>query len=761
MTPTSSSNSSSVNLPRNPSSRGTSGPSLLQERLRERKVESAKARRDSVGTPARSTQSSPLKGREERRPSSSGAGKGLSMGVKQIEEVSCSIWPCSAIILIFYKHVSTLTKQNFNLKLELHHRRERQLALEARLEAAERRIEEQAELQEINDQLLAELEKRDQAVEEAVSIIVNLEEKVERLMHERGVVQAFDTQYESSYSRASQEEQLSSPAPSRSQISSAMARMPSFLSEKSEGAEALRSLYLSSYSDAALPKLSEEAEEASPDELDSPRLSVLSESSFLSVYGDKYQSLDDKQLSLDTEIEEHAKERGHRKSESVERWIDQRPATTQPQSATSRRNDLQFRSINNVLVSPLQRLEKLKISMESSSRLISETMPEQNREKLESRQSLKRTLKDTTSFDTLPPTPDTISTNTLRHCQRSNDTLCQKRVDNGTFRNSTSTYPAPDMTRSTFHSTVSPRPRSAGETVTSRREGHGWDTETQREDISSTASTFATQDFHRPRRVMTPDLFTFASDDRDGPWGRDMMFNHEPVLPSHVAARYERLRHSSMADYPRSDDTVRRVVQRNGNNQNVNNPLDASPGPAPPNRRSSLSATTQIRRYSLSHTSGSSPGNSPAASKQEPPKQEPKKNRFANRLFGRAETSPAPAISQQQKPKVSGRTQTWVDSALGRDEQPSATPPPIRRSRNNTVSSYRPSSAASAGTGMPNHAPRRHSAFGVDGASDETNEGKTRPRKGSVGVAPGNAEETKTGGRKWLGFGKAGSLLRN
>jgi hypothetical protein len=656
--------------------------------------------------------------------------------------------------------VSTLTKQNFNLKLELHHRRERQLALEARLEAAERRLEEQAELQEINDQLLAELEKRDQAVEEAVSIIVNLEEKVERLMHERGVVQAFDTQYESSYSRASQEEQLSSPAPSRSQISSAMARMPSFLSEKSEGAEALRSLYLSSYSDAALPKLSEEAEEAPPTELDSPRLSVLSESSFLSVYGDKYQSLDDKQLSLDTEVEEHAKERGHRKSESVERWIDQRPATTQPPSATSRRNDLlksQFLSINNVLVSPLQRLEKLKMSMESNSHLNSETLPEQNREKSESRQSLRRSLKDTASFDhhqTLPPTPDTISTNTLRHCQNSNDTLCQKRVDDGTFRNSTSTFPAPDTTRSTFHSTVSPRPRSAGETVTSRREGHGWDTETHGDDISSTASTFATQDFHRPRRVMTPDLFTFASDDRDDPWGRDMMFNHEPVLPSHVAARYERLRHSSMADHPRSDDPVRRAVQRNGNNQNVTNPLDASPRPAPPNRRSSLSATTQIRRYSLTHTSGASPGNSPAAPKQEPPKQEPKKNRFANRLFGRAETGPAPATSQQQKPKVSGRTQTWVD----RDEQASATPPPIRRSRNNTVSSCRPSSA---GTGMPNHATRRHSAFGVDGTSVETNEGKTRPRKGSVDVAPGNAEETKTGGRKWLGFGRAGSLLRN
>jgi hypothetical protein len=53
--------------------------------LRERKVESAKARRRSVDLGEKMEQSSPLKGRDERRPSSSGAGKG--MGVKQIEEV--------------------------------------------------------------------------------------------------------------------------------------------------------------------------------------------------------------------------------------------------------------------------------------------------------------------------------------------------------------------------------------------------------------------------------------------------------------------------------------------------------------------------------------------------------------------------------------------------------------------------------------------------------------------------------------------------
>jgi len=98
MTPTtSSSNSSSAHLPartaggsRAPSS---GGASLLHERLRERKVESARQSRrrsaDLGSNGDRGVQSSPVKGREERRPSSGGvaAGKGMGMGVKQIEEV--------------------------------------------------------------------------------------------------------------------------------------------------------------------------------------------------------------------------------------------------------------------------------------------------------------------------------------------------------------------------------------------------------------------------------------------------------------------------------------------------------------------------------------------------------------------------------------------------------------------------------------------------------------------------------------------------
>jgi hypothetical protein len=75
----------------NPSTGGrttpSSGASLLQERLRERKVESARANRhgsiDMGHLRDREVQSSPI-AREEKRPSS-GGGKG--MGVKGMEEV--------------------------------------------------------------------------------------------------------------------------------------------------------------------------------------------------------------------------------------------------------------------------------------------------------------------------------------------------------------------------------------------------------------------------------------------------------------------------------------------------------------------------------------------------------------------------------------------------------------------------------------------------------------------------------------------------
>ena len=83
------------------------------------------------------------------------------------------------------KRMDKLSKLNFDLKLELFHCRERMAKLQencnllsSRAEDADRLVEENATLLELNDTLVKELEHRDEAVQEAVSIICDLEERL-------------------------------------------------------------------------------------------------------------------------------------------------------------------------------------------------------------------------------------------------------------------------------------------------------------------------------------------------------------------------------------------------------------------------------------------------------------------------------------------------------------------------------------------------------------------------------------------------------
>lgn len=674
------------------------------------------------------------------------------------------------------QQVSTLHKQNFDLKLELYHRRQRQETLEAKLEAAEKQIVEQAEIQEVNEQLLAELERRDQALDEAVGVIVKLEERIEKLLEEREMVRSVDAEYGSKYSHQAVEGPPSSlseykEATKPARPPNVVLRMPSFLSDNSEGTEALRSLYLPhkhSFSETTLPKLEEEG---SVDLMNSPRLSLLSESSFLSVYGEKPSDLD---VVGDVE-EPPTPTRRHRKSSSVEKWIDQRPVPEATPIRLSpgllpRKN--QFLSINDVLESPLQRIERLQRQLQKAQQ------PDRSasvQEKCRPKDVLRRVFTDKTSFEHqqgLPPTPDTISTSTLRHYQYSNDTLAQDHEDakEQSFLNNTSSFPVPGLTYNTYQSALSMRPRSAGETVTSRREGHGWDTETQEDltetgSIESTASTYCHQQNSHPKRVMTPELFTFGRDDRDdlGGWGRDMMVNAEPHLPVHRSRHHtlRALRRSSVVDHPRSDDTVvpsTALTRYDEESLQRPTPIDTSPRPHPPDRRSSLSAVSKLRKSnhssntSTTATAGSSPS-SPA-----------KKSRLPNslRIFGRSETSTASNISQElpqplahsmQRPKNVGRSYSYLDHGdLREQEEDRATPPPIRRNRTHVGSAYRPSSA---GTGTA----RRPSQFGYDGAGDE-NDMKASPghgRRGSVDVIETSAAADDTNsksGRRWFGIKK-------
>ncbi|CAI4219664.1 unnamed protein product [Parascedosporium putredinis] len=305
--------------------------------------------------------------------------KKKGMGVKEMEQT-----------------VSTLHKQNFDLKLELYHRRERQTALEDELT---RMKDDSAQLTELNDRLVEELEKRDKAVEEAVAMIVLLEAQVETLLKEREMVRHF----------------------------ASLQRMPSFLSEQSQTTENLRNVYLGAKGGSLLSLLrpTETPVDIEHERLASPSLSVLSESSFVSVYG---------------------KHNGQDGDMTITQF-DERPTleTHSPGGAS-------YPPLTDMLDqnSPLQRLEKMDrtyslktTSSQQSGRdreaeyqraagaptTLSRTAS-QRRTKEQKREALKKVMTDAPGRlrdQNMPPTPDTISTTTLRHYQNSADTLSQQQ----------------------------------------------------------------------------------------------------------------------------------------------------------------------------------------------------------------------------------------------------------------------------------------------------------------------------------------------
>ncbi|KAI6781485.1 uncharacterized protein J7T54_001447 [Emericellopsis cladophorae] len=194
-----------------------------------------------------------------------GQGKGLAL--KEMEHV-----------------VSGLHKQNFDLKLELYHRRERQTALEERMEALQ---VEKSEVEDMNDRLISELEKRDKAVEEAVAMIIMLEEKVDTLTKERNMVRHVEAQslFNAAYRPVPEDPSYRAATPERRPEPATLHRVPSFMSDRSEATENLRNVYTGVRgSVVSLARVPEGTSELGDPDLDSPSLSVLSKSSFVSVY---------------------------------------------------------------------------------------------------------------------------------------------------------------------------------------------------------------------------------------------------------------------------------------------------------------------------------------------------------------------------------------------------------------------------------------------------------------------------------------------
>ncbi|OTA90086.1 hypothetical protein M434DRAFT_78518, partial [Hypoxylon sp. CO27-5] len=187
------------------------------------------------------------------------------------------------------KTLSKLHKQNFDLKLELFYRREKQMNLEERVEKLESQyskiMDANSKLQsqyqeletryreamEINDNMLVEMEQKDKAIGDAVGVIVTMEAHIDELVRQRDMVRQVeaDGPYRHSPSDGSNPE-------------SSLARMPSFLSDHSQQTENLRNAVLKARSSGMhLRRVS--GSSADPSEINriaSPSLSILSESSF-------------------------------------------------------------------------------------------------------------------------------------------------------------------------------------------------------------------------------------------------------------------------------------------------------------------------------------------------------------------------------------------------------------------------------------------------------------------------------------------------
>lgn len=480
-------------------------------------------------------------------------------------------------------------KQNFDLKLELYHRRKRQSELEDRIEELEA---EKTQTLENNVTLISELEKRDKAVEEAVTMIVTLEARIELLLREREMVKQVkqveaDKALISKLTAAQSVAGLNDISTTNAQDTlptdnrKGLARMPSFLSERTENTENLRNVYLGAQ--GSILSLSKTDPRADNGGFASPSMSVLSESSFVSIYGTQPAIQDPS--SPQAEVESRPEDAGGR---TVGRSL-----SMSMHDATPTRPSAKEAIEKGETTSPLRRLEKLDsspvihetseatplardIDRPATSIKLAKPQPLLRvRKAREKPASTRRVITDipTTRAHALPPTPDTMSSS-MNQSLCSDDTTRHGRDDRETtypvtsratldqtdeiepghwrFKSSGAAQP-PSVTAftgrkdhsSTNYADISlglpRRPRSADETTISRHR-LDWDSGSEFDDAASEVSSFdhfmreglrpshggqaqaqigaAVSQRYASRG--TPDLFGFPSDSKG--WQSNHMF---------------------------------------------------------------------------------------------------------------------------------------------------------------------------------------------------------------------------------------------
>ncbi|KAK6202108.1 hypothetical protein LQW54_009066 [Pestalotiopsis sp. IQ-011] len=478
-----------------------------------------------------------------------------AMGIKEIE-----------------KTIEKLKKQNWDLKLELYHRRERQDMLEELAKASQERAKilqhehaematQQAETMRLNEDLAQELDKRDKALFEAIDMIVDLQTTVSELEREKAMVRIVeaDMKRPATSGQVNRYDRDTDGRPSQPSSSAfplardfsgrlgdakTLERMSSFLSEHGERTANLRNMILHNKSSFFHARKISEAS-TNPSDFTrsarsvSPGVSLLSESSFLSVYGNNKKAPDEMLSPPQSESQvlqsvETPTPRHNLRADSSESLM------SGSVMASAAWVDQQARFLD--IRSPLQQLERLdeKLPLENSSRPITSRGPKQTqlpiykghranmRVRQEKRDSLRRVVTSPPNDDDfaharmLPPTPDTTSSSMLRRHKDSNETLSahssttareslaheihmtpaaalapqgSTRSAQGDFSRSVPKpvhagrpsllgpmLPEAELTNMQQRTETAPqRPRSADETTTSRHIAKSWDSDTDSE----------------------------------------------------------------------------------------------------------------------------------------------------------------------------------------------------------------------------------------------------------------------------------------
>ena len=448
---------------------------LLQDMIREKRAQTQRTQKtyDPVARTAggeksaldhRDVQSSPVTSASSRGRPSMGSRRTSGMNGKPVVQKEMGLREMQ-------EHISKTDKQNFDLKLQVFHLRQRNDILEGRVEELEAREVDYGELQTKYEALLLESDRQKLILDDAVAQIIDLQGENEELQAALGSHYAGISSLQPVGSRSSQRAPSTNghpPVPSTppqaagrpSQQRQASARSlrsstsrrnlvtPPPPREDKKRTTGLHSFYQSGETlNQANPSLisvnkpgsvfsgDDEDDHYDRQMLNSPRLSILSESGFSSIYGSPKDSIqasspteNEKSRSLSPPRDESSpSQRSAQREARINLWIEEKPSSSTPvkRAPKAGAND-RFTSIEQVL------RNKSSVSREQPRELVTQEQQKQSPPRKANDSQRRREMKGPSRILTtqsrshsssltgsmtfggkLPPTPDTMSTATI------------------------------------------------------------------------------------------------------------------------------------------------------------------------------------------------------------------------------------------------------------------------------------------------------------------------------------------------------------